>query len=122
MDPAVGHPHTHGLLDEQDGPPGDEAGIDGCGTHSHHLATEGVQGADPGGADVVEGCLQFHLGRAGDRAGHGPHEQVAQGIGLGLCVSSCRDRGKQGGEGGQGGEAASHDVSFFVVDLSSVDF
>jgi hypothetical protein len=37
-------------------------------------------------------------------------------------VSSCWDRGKQGGEGGQGGEAASHDVSFFVVDLSSSEF
>jgi hypothetical protein len=78
--------------------------------------------ADPGSANVVEGCLQFHLGRAGDRAGHGSHEQVAQGIRLGLCVSSCWDCGKQGGEGGQGGEAASLDVSFFVVDLSSSEF
>ena len=122
MDPAVGHPHTHGLLDEQDGPPGDEAGIDGCGTHSHHLATEGVQCADPAGADVVEGGLEFHLGRAWDRAGHCAHEQVAQGIRCSLCVGSGWDCGKQGGQGGQGGEAASHDVSFFVVDLSSADF
>ena len=83
--------------------------------------------ADAAGADMVERGLQPELGRSGHGAGQGADEKVAYGVRRGVLAGGgggggCGEAGEHGGQGGQGGEAASHDVSSFVVDLSSAAF
>jgi hypothetical protein len=71
---------------------------------------------------MIERRLEPELWRARDGPGEGAQQEIADRVGGGLRACSGRYGDKAGGDGGQGGEAASHDVSSFVVDLSSGDF
>jgi len=122
MGSAIGHPQAHSLLDEEHGPPGDHPGVDRRRPHGYDPAAEGVQDSHASGADVIERRLEPELWRTRDGPGEGAHQEIADRVGAGLRACSGRCGDKAGGDGGQGGEAASHDVSPFVVDLSSAAF
>ena len=124
MQPAIGHLQPDGFPDEEDCAAGNDTGVDRRGAHGDDPAAQGIEHADAASSDMVERGLKPELGRSGDGAGQGADEKVAYGVRRGVLAGGGGGGGcgEAGEHGGQGGEAASHDVSSFVVDLSSPAF